>query len=640
MELDRFQAIDPGDILDLLQRQPQLASYRLLLLWPNADTFDLYGDLAPAGPFLQGRVAARDLLRSQVQVVFSSPTDPPMFAITIHHPGIPPCCLVARPRDAASFAGSPELKSAAQKIQDLLPALLDRELPTLSLARAARSLELLVTLGREIDQAAGEEKLVRLLNEVFAVHFEVPRSVLLLAEQGGQGFTVAGSLGLPPEALALEDAGIASTLVPGGQGKPVQIGKGITSLLPQVTAERAVVLPLINGEEKLGALCLLDRLFSPREQLVLELLGARVASRFFALRREARDRLEIRCSLPDEMVISLARAENREDLYRLILKTSVDLLTAASGSLMMVDKTGENLAIVAAKEMNMALARAMEVRFGTGIAGQVALSGSPLLVVDIEKDPRVGIPNRPRFRTKSFISMPLKLRGSTIGVLNLSDPEQRKVFTEADLHLLAAFTVHAAAMIERFAALERAAHFEEQAMTDPLTGVYNRRFLDLRLEEELHRSSRQNLVFSLMLLDLDHFKIYNDLCGHLAGDRALMKIAALLKGAAREMDVVTRYGGEEFCVLLPGTPAREARLAAERVRQALEMATFAGEELLPLGRLTTSIGLASYPQDGDSPTTLIHAADLALYQAKSQGRNRTVSRDQTVIPLQSRLGPF
>jgi diguanylate cyclase (GGDEF)-like protein len=192
-------------------------------------------------------------------------------------------------------------------------------------------------------------------------------------------------------------------------------------------------------------------------------------------------------------------------------------------------------------------------------------------------------------------------------------------------------------MIERLAALESAAQFEEQAMTDPLTGVYNRRFLDRRLEEELSRSSRQHLEFSLMMLDLDHFKIYNDLCGHLAGDRALAKIAALLKGAAREMDVVTRYGGEEFCILLPGTPAKEALLAAERVRQALEIETFAGEELLPLGRLTVSIGLATYPLDSDTPAALIHAADLALYKAKSQGRNRIVSREEAKTSPPSRL---
>ncbi|HXV21489.1 MAG TPA: sensor domain-containing diguanylate cyclase [Desulfuromonadales bacterium] len=638
--MDRCQAIDPGDLLDLFQRQPQLGCYRLLLLWPNSDAFDLYGDLAPAGLLLQGPEAARDLLRSPIQVVFSSPADPPTFTIPIHHPGIPRCCLVARLRDTAAFAGSQELKSATQKIQELLPALLERELPALSLARAMRCLEMLVAIGREIDRVDGEAELIQLLVEALAIHFEVPRIAMVLNDNGRTGFTVAGSLGLPLEAVTRVDVSLADYLEPTRQGKPVQIGKGFNALLPQVTAERAVILPLVHGAEKLGAIFLLDRHFPPREQLVLELLGARAAARFLALRQAQQERrglMENSCRLPIQMVNALARAKSREDLYHQILESSVNLLAAACGSLMMVDQTGENLAIVAARGMNLALARTLRMRVGTGIAGQVAQSGSPLLVSDIEEDPRVGILNRPRFRTKSFISIPIQLRGRTIGVLNLSDLLQREKFTESDLHLLTAFIEHAAAMIERLTALESAAHFEEQAMTDPLTGVYNRRFLDRRLEEELNRSSRQHLEFSLMLLDIDHFKIYNDLCGHLAGDSALTKIAALLKETAREMDVVTRYGGEEFCILLPGTPAREARLAAERVRRELELESFAGEELLPLGRLTVSIGLATYPLDGDDPSALIHAADLALYQAKSQGRNRIASREQSQVSPQNRL---
>jgi diguanylate cyclase (GGDEF)-like protein len=631
--MDCFQSIDPGDLLDLFQRQPLLAGYRLLLLWPRADTFDLYGEETPAGHLLPGRETARNLLRSHKPLVFQ---DPPEFAIPIHHQGTPRCCLLAQPRNPAAGTASQGLNSAAQKTQELLPALLERELPRHALARSMRCLEMLVAIGREIDRANDEAELIQLLVEFLAIHFEVPRIVLVL-DGGEAGFTVAGSLGLPLETICRVEASLADYLDSSRQGKPARVENGIHTLLPQVTAERAVILPLVNGAEKPGAIFLLDRHFTPREEMTLELLATRAAARFLTLRRGRRARSETSCRLPVEMVKALAQAENREDLYRQLLESSVHLLNAASGSLMMIDPSGENLVIVATKGMNLALAQTLNVRVGTGIAGKVAQSGFPLLISNIEEDPRVNIPNRPRFRTKSFISIPINLRGRTIGVLNLSDLIQREKFTESDLHLLTALTDHAAAMIERLAALESAAQFEEQAMTDPLTGVYNRRFLDRRLEEELSRSSRQHLEFSLMMLDLDHFKIYNDLCGHLAGDRALAKIAALLKGAAREMDVVTRYGGEEFCILLPGTPAKEALLAAERVRQALEIETFAGEELLPLGRLTVSIGLATYPLDSDTPAALIHAADLALYKAKSQGRNRIVSREEAKTSPPSRL---
>ena len=632
MELDRLQAIDPGDLLDLLQRLPLLAGYRLLLLWPNAGGYDLYGDLTTAGLPVPGRDTVNDFLCSTTPLVFPDLCE---IAIPIHHPGLPRCCLLAKTRNLSDRADSQTLKAAAGKIHELLPSLLARELPGHALNHSMCCLEMLVTAGREIDRTESEADLIQLLVEFLAVHFAVPRLALIL-DGGETGFTIAGSLGLPLETISRIDASLAVYLDPSGQGKPVVIENGVNTLLPQVKAERAVILPMVNGVERPGAICLLDRHLTPREALLLELLGARAAARFLTLRRGRRARSEGSCRLPLEMVKALARAETRDDLYQQILESSTSLLAAASGSLMMIDPAGENLGIVATKGMNKELAKTLSVRIGTGIAGQVAQSGFPLLVSNIEEDPRIRIPNRPRFRTKSFLSIPIQLRGRTIGVLNLSDLLQREKFTESDLQMLTAFTDHAAAMIERIVALESAARFEEQAMTDPLTGVFNRRFLDRRLEEELSRSSRQHLEFSLMLLDLDHFKIYNDLCGHLAGDHALAKIAGLLKREARDMDVVTRYGGEEFCILLPGTSATEARRAAERVRRALELETFAGEELLPLGRLTVSIGLASFPNDGDGTAALIHCADQALYQAKRKGRNRIASRE-TAASGQNRL---
>jgi diguanylate cyclase (GGDEF)-like protein len=133
-----------------------------------------------------------------------------------------------------------------------------------------------------------------------------------------------------------------------------------------------------------------------------------------------------------------------------------------------------------------------------------------------------------------------------------------------------------------------------------------------------------------MFIDLDNFKIYNDLCGHLGGDNALRKVADLLKESAREMDTVTRFGGEEFCVILPGTSGKEATLVAERIRTAVEKTSFPRESELPLGTLTASIGLASFPEDGNTATKLINAADIALYKAKSEGRNRLVIFDHSM----------
>jgi diguanylate cyclase (GGDEF)-like protein len=254
----------------------------------------------------------------------------------------------------------------------------------------------------------------------------------------------------------------------------------------------------------------------------------------------------------------------------------------------------------------------------------VAASGRPLLVNDIENDTRISTRNRPRFKTKSFISIPLVFKKITLGVLNLSDKENGEIFDERDLDVITRFGNHAAAMIHRANALERSEILEQLAVTDPLTELYNRRFLIRRMDEELNRSRRQNVHLTVMIIDLDNFKIYNDLCGHVAGDKALKKVGRILKSSVREMDVVARYGGEEFCVILPGTAKMESLFVAERIRRTIDKESFPGEEGLPLEHLTASIGISSFPEDGDSITPLINSADTALYQAKKAGRNRIV----------------
>lgn len=163
----------------------------------------------------------------------------------------------------------------------------------------------------------------------------------------------------------------------------------------------------------------------------------------------------------------------------------------------------------------------------------------------------------------------------------------------------------------------------EEAVTDPLTGLRNRRYLQAFLETEVARASRHDRHCSLAMLDLDHFKRYNDAHGHPAGDRVLRMVADVLRSEARASDVVARYGGEEFAVVMPNTAWEEARVAGERLRLAVEQQSVAGEDVLPKG-LTVSVGLASYPEHADSEEGLLQAADRALYQAKDRGRNQVV----------------
>jgi diguanylate cyclase (GGDEF)-like protein len=159
---------------------------------------------------------------------------------------------------------------------------------------------------------------------------------------------------------------------------------------------------------------------------------------------------------------------------------------------------------------------------------------------------------------------------------------------------------------------------ERLSITDDLTGLYNRRYLMESLGNEVRRARRLKHPFALVMLDLDHFKEYNDASGHLAGDTALARIAAILRESTRDVDCAARYGGEEFVVLMPETEADGALETVQRIR-----ARLANDEVVG-GKLTLSIGITQFPEDGATPEALLAGADAALYQAKRTGRDRVV----------------
>ena len=163
---------------------------------------------------------------------------------------------------------------------------------------------------------------------------------------------------------------------------------------------------------------------------------------------------------------------------------------------------------------------------------------------------------------------------------------------------------------------------KESAILDGLTHVYNYRYFRDRIEHEVKREERSALSVSLLMVDVDHFKVFNDCNGHLMGNVALQELAALMKSVVRDTDVVTRYGGEEFAVILCGTIKGGALLVAEKIRKLVEETAFEGEKTQPGGILTVSIGVATSPIDATDSQNLIAKADAALYKSKSEGKNR------------------
>ncbi len=213
----------------------------------------------------------------------------------------------------------------------------------------------------------------------------------------------------------------------------------------------------------------------------------------------------------------------------------------------------------------------------------------------------------------AFIALPLLSEGITIGILAILGAE------EEDIEKIYIMAEQLALEVKKVNLYEKV---QMLAITDGLTDVYVRRHFLERLEEEVARSKRHNLSLSLLMLDIDHFKQCNDTYGHLVGDIVLKEFAKIMKEHVRLIDLIGRYGGEEFVIALPDTNKISAANVAERLRQSVEKYRFkAYDEVITT---TLSIGLATYPDDSNDVPALIDRADQALYKAKEEGRNRIV----------------
>jgi diguanylate cyclase (GGDEF)-like protein len=219
----------------------------------------------------------------------------------------------------------------------------------------------------------------------------------------------------------------------------------------------------------------------------------------------------------------------------------------------------------------------------------------------------------------SFLAVPLKAQKRVSGALLLT--RQGESFTARELRLLRIYCNQAAVVLENAIVHERV---ENLAATDGLTGLFNRRYFDSAFARELARCDRSSSSLGLLLADIDHFKSFNDTYGHAMGDLVLKKVAGILSGALRKADVLARFGGEEFVILLPNVTARGALESAERLRQSVAAA--AVHPGGPRKQVTVSIGAALFPTDASDSESLLKAADEALYDAKHLGRNRVVAK--------------
>jgi diguanylate cyclase (GGDEF)-like protein len=215
----------------------------------------------------------------------------------------------------------------------------------------------------------------------------------------------------------------------------------------------------------------------------------------------------------------------------------------------------------------------------------------------------------------------------TNAILMVGQKNKRRIIESKELLQRYAYSVGLTlGNIDIFNYLHQNYHsFKQQAITDGLTGLYNRRFFNEEIEREIARSYRHFLRMSLILLDVDHFKKYNDTNGHQAGDLVLKKVASVLRNETRVCDMECRYGGEEFALILPETNKTQALMIAEKLRRQIEETEFPHQNRQPSGNLTASLGVATFPDDAVNSKDLIDTADAGLYKAKEQGRNAVVA---------------
>ena len=382
------------------------------------------------------------------------------------------------------------------------------------------------------------------------------------------------------------------------------------------------LFPLVVENDVKGVLLVADPALDSEKRLVLSTFCRELALPLEVLR--LRGELEIRARYADSLqsFTSGINASDAKETYSSILSQSTEMLRARRSSLLLYDEASNELTVKAALGPHAKMASAERVRLGDGVSGEVMLNGQPLIVRDMDVSGRVPAPAERLYKTRSFISYPISIRGRKLGVLNVTDKDDGSPYDETDLGLIEALAPQMALALDRADWQEKAAQFQLISITDPLTGLLNRRYLEERLAEELRRSERQNYAMGFLMIDIDDFKFYNDQNGHQAGDLALEMTAQCLKSVLRAADVASRYGGEEFCILLPQTSLDEATAIAERIRQRVERTRVPHGKTQPLGVVTVSIGVSAFDKSLQTPTAIIGAADRALYLAKRRGKNR------------------
>lgn len=470
---------------------------------------------------------------------------------------------------------------------------------------------------------------------VFALALRQPAAALLIVD-GQAGCFVAGQYG-PPE-LTLCGADVLAELshAMAGRDAPLTIDAADADGLPAtrrflrtVACRALLVAPVREGGATVAILLAVARRrppFTRAEQVVARAVADEAGLTLAGIRLLQAERSERRRT---EALLTVAQAvtgsSDLQTALARICRAAAEFSASGWCSILLYDaRTGwatPATAWNAARGSNPLAAEAVRIRAREHLQrlppAPLVIErigrGEPLIVEDTAASDLIPREWVAAFDLRSLALYPMTEGGRAIGVLCVSARGERVHFPAAEVEAMRTIAMQAAIVIEHLRLQEQV---REQAIRDGLTGLHNHRYLKERLEQEVKRSRRTNRPLSIALFDIDDFKRLNDGHGHIAGDVALRRVAAALRRALRAEDVLGRYGGDEFLVLLPetGTAATE-NLCHRLLAEIAQSSATSGDEMA----LTASLGIATMPADGETPDALLAAADAAMYAAKRRG---------------------
>ncbi len=336
----------------------------------------------------------------------------------------------------------------------------------------------------------------------------------------------------------------------------------------------------------------------------------------------------VRLSLFHEVGKALFSTLDLQKILQTIMEKISDLLQPDTWSLLMLDEVTQELYFEIAIGSGAEKLRDVRLKLGEGVAGWVAKHGEPVLVENTREDSRFTpkVDELTHTETRSIVCVPIKAHDHVLGVIELVNAIGKPSFGAEGIPILKSLADYAAIALENARYVQR---IHELTITDDCTALYNARHLNFVLDTEIYRSNRYGYEFSVIFMDLDHFKQVNDVHGHLVGSKLLWLIGDIVKSNLRMIDYAFRYGGDEFVVLLPQTSKENALMVVRRIRDLLINRVFFAEEKANI-KVTASFGVASFPGDGRTRKELLRKADEAMYLVKNTTRNNIALAGQGI----------